>query len=75
MYKRQVNTFIRTEDGTILCYLDEAGEKVREQFESDSEHTYYFDENGDLAVRQWIEKSGNFRYVDGKGRMLSLIHI
>ena len=67
---RSVNTFIRTEDGTILCYLDEAGEKVREQFESDSEHTYYFDENGDLAVRQWIEKSGNFRYVDGKGRMI-----
>ena len=67
---RSANTFIRTEDGTILCYLDEAGEKVREQFESDGEHTYYFDENGDLAVRQWIEENGSFRYVDGKGRMI-----
>ena len=66
-----IDSFIRDENGEILCYLGEDGEKVTSQFVSDGDRTYYFGKDGTLERRQWIEdEEGRFRYVNDEGRMI-----
>ncbi|KJJ69104.1 InlB B-repeat-containing protein [Clostridium sp. FS41] len=70
-----LDSIIYDADGTILCYVDENGEMVKNQFVSDGDRTYYFGDDGAQVFRKWIEGvdengQATFRYINGKGYMV-----
>ena len=65
------NTFITDQETENLYYLDENGLIVREQFVDSGGETYYMDEDGLMATRQWIydEEADAFLYVNAEGHV------
>lgn len=65
-----ITTIGGSDDSAILCYIDNTGVRVKNEWKQAWDNWYYFGEDGKSKQNTWAEIDGKWYYFDNFSRML-----